>query len=397
MLLLLLSCHANTDAPRDSVADSEPRESVPDTDSAVDSSPDSSADSARETGHDTGPIPIGGACVPGEDTCEAGAGCCTPCCALDAAPVCAALEADGACPLPDLTVDAEMLASSHYVTEEEFAADACAIEEACVGAPGWRRLLRFTTKTPNIGTANLTLGYPSDDPARFQWSECHGHWHMTDYIDYALVDATGGVVATGRKQAFCLMDSEPVADTPQPPSYHCGYQGITVGWADTYTAWLDCQWLDVTDVPAGDYILRLTLDPLGLLRERDTTNNVVEVGVTLADVEDVFAACDPVAVGEDRNCGWSDAGMLPCTPGEEVTVGCEGACDGGCEGDPVLRVCDPAAPSCTASTALGSNDDADCGSACPMLTVECPDGGEIQVLTGAWSSDEAASCAVTTD
>jgi len=191
------------------------------------------------------------------------------------------------------------------------------------------------------------------------------------------------------------MDSEPWTDDAAPPKYHCGNQGITTGWADTYTAWLDCQWLDVTDVPAGDYTLRLTLDPTGMLRERDTTNNVVEVPVTLPGAEDVLAECDPVALGEDRNCGWADAGTTSCVPGDEVTLGCAGACEGGCDGDPVLRLCDSALPNCAADEALGSNDDAACGSACSALTVTCPDTGAIQALTGAWSSDAAASCAVT--
>jgi hypothetical protein len=54
-----------------------------------------------------------------------------------------------------------------------------------------------------------------------------------------------------------------------------------------YEADLPCQWIDVTDVPPGDYVLRATLNQprpesaLPVLVERDYDNNVVEVPVTI--------------------------------------------------------------------------------------------------------------------
>jgi hypothetical protein len=194
--------------------------------------------------------------------------------------VCTALDTRGESPLPDLTVDETRLTDSIIVHEQDFDDGDCAVLEGCVDATGTRRLLRFTTTTPNYGTADLILGSPTEDSDRFEYSTCHAHYHYSEYIEYTLLSADGGVAATGRKQAFCLMDSEPAGGTGSP-KYHCGMQGITAGWSDTYDALIDCQWLDVTDVPAGDYTLQLSLDPNATLREISRSDNVVSVPVTL--------------------------------------------------------------------------------------------------------------------
>ena len=73
------------------------------------------------------------------------------------------------------------------------------------------------------------------------------------------------------------MDSDPW-DNPAPgPVYHCGNQGISVGWADTYPSALDCQWVDVTDLPSGSYTLRLTVDPTDQFPESDEANDSTEI------------------------------------------------------------------------------------------------------------------------
>jgi hypothetical protein len=99
-----------------------------------------------------------------------------------------------------------------------------------------------------------------------------------------LFDEFGAPVVNGRKQAFCLEDSEPI-DPNDPKAgkakYWCGHQGISAGWLDVYPSDLDCQWLDITDVPPGLYELRATVNPEGALTEADYTNNVASVPLLL--------------------------------------------------------------------------------------------------------------------
>jgi hypothetical protein len=130
------------------------------------------------------------------------------------------------------------------------------------------------------------LGVAANQPDLFHYSECHDHHHFDEFADYELRDAAG-VVATGYKPGFCLLDSYSWAWPAEGPHYDCANQGIGAGYGDIYEDVLPCQWIDVTDVPPGDYTLRAVLNQprddsaLPMLVERDYANNTVEVAVTL--------------------------------------------------------------------------------------------------------------------
>ena len=174
------------------------------------------------------------------------------------------------------------------ITDDSFSGSDCEIVEGCVGGPGTRRLLRFDTVTENVGTADLDLGPvppPGVSSGIYVWSPCHMHHHVQGFADYVVTDGSGGVVAVGRKQGFCIEDSEQVEAVPSH-GYTCNHQGITPGWADVYSRYTACQWVDVTGVPSGTYTLSVTVDGSGALPDDDLSNNHVDHGgeylVTLA-------------------------------------------------------------------------------------------------------------------
>ncbi|HZU83285.1 MAG TPA: lysyl oxidase family protein [Polyangiaceae bacterium] len=189
-------------------------------------------------------------------------------------------------PCPDLTVDRYDLLNSIVIDERTFSPTDCAIVEGCMAATGTRRLLRFDTGTVNSGTADLSIGDPTQN-ACFTFSQCHQHYHFRGVGVYTLYQVDGTTVAaTGHKQGFCLEDvvpdwsRTPVAPNPATP-FDCNHQGLHVGWEDVYPADIDCQWIDITDVPPGDYILSVEINAQHYLPESNYDNNDERVPVTI--------------------------------------------------------------------------------------------------------------------
>ncbi len=185
--------------------------------------------------------------------------------------------------LPDLIVNSSRLQSSIYIKTQNIRPSSCSYAEGCVTGTGSRRLLKFDTAIANIGSADLPLGNPAEHPELFEWSLCHDHYHLKSATSYELLTPDLTRVVVGRKNAFCFRDGSKYLSGAGPRyGYTCGNQGITVGWQDVYSAKLDCQWIDITGVPAGTYILRVTVNPAGLLPESNLTNNSAQVTVTIS-------------------------------------------------------------------------------------------------------------------
>jgi len=200
---------------------------------------------------------------------------------------------------PDLIVDPAKL-NVQSVTHESFTSTSCDVVEGMT-QPGARTLLRFYQSTPNFGTGDLVVGNPSQHPEWFYYAPCHHHYHFREYADYRLWKpdqfatwkqlkiANPDVLSrdllaahpelrpiAGNKGGFCVIDIFPYAPVTHPTGAYrsCSTnQGISVGWADEYVPNLDGQFIDVTGVPSGAYVLESEVNAERLYVESNYVNN----------------------------------------------------------------------------------------------------------------------------
>jgi hypothetical protein len=184
---------------------------------------------------------------------------------------------------PDLTVDPKRFVSQMEIIDRLFDDGTCAVPEGAVGGIGYRRLLRFDTVLMNGGDGDLIVGDRSDPnnpyAAYFVFAPCHGHYHIRDFSVYELLNSAGTAVVAGHKQGFCFEDSFKY-DGGKSNGYNCAFQGITSGWGDWYYKQLTGQWIDITGVPEGDYIVRVTINLAGIFDEGENRYpNVIETPI----------------------------------------------------------------------------------------------------------------------
>ena len=198
--------------------------------------------------------------------------------------------------LPDLVLNLAQLRLSlltnTYHSIRHFSDLTCAFEEKCLppirDGPDYRYLFRFDTLVMNMGRKSF-VPYLSGE--EWEWHECHQHYHShLSFATYNLYSLTGGIsMIHGQKVSFCLEDTWYDPTLTVGPYFDCqtgsrdtqGIQGISVGCGDMYNAALDCQWLDVSRVPTGIYLLRIELNPTHNPPESDYSNNVVVCSLTL--------------------------------------------------------------------------------------------------------------------
>jgi hypothetical protein len=118
----------------------------------------------------------------------------------------------------------------------------------------------------------------------------HQHWHFQQFTEYTIVDAASGQVAVSGKRSWCLANTDAI-DLAVPNANWAGYGGdvftmcggpgalwirevLDVGWGDTYSQSIAGQAFDITDLPNGQYSIRVHVNPLGSVLEGSLDNNV---------------------------------------------------------------------------------------------------------------------------
>ncbi|XP_012287530.1 lysyl oxidase homolog 3A [Orussus abietinus] len=187
--------------------------------------------------------------------------------------------------MADLAIDHLELTRTAYLEDRQLYWLQCAMEENCVASRAYeiqkssadwhmetRRLLRFTARIINVGTADFRPFVPKH---LWQWHACHMHYHsMEVFATFDIMNSNGTKVAEGHKASFCLEDNQCMPGVQ--PRYKCanyGDQGISVNCSDIYKHNIDCQWVDITELDPGQYTFKVAVNPEFKVGEMSFDNN----------------------------------------------------------------------------------------------------------------------------
>ena len=147
-----------------------------------------------------------------------------------------------------------------------------------------------------LGNGSLRT-YPEIGIWRYNSSPDHAHWHLLDFQRYELRRLDGSLVVRDRKSGFCIGDRYGVAPgrvagrivRPVFRGFCNSYQptagkvdgGTSVGYSDRYHSRLDGQNLDLTRVPAGEYVLVNRANPQLRIHEVRYENNAASLRIRI--------------------------------------------------------------------------------------------------------------------
>ena len=158
------------------------------------------------------------------------------------------------CSGPDLTIVQPQFISSLSLGSVSAGPNDCRVVESCLNGYGVRTVINFDTYIKNIGDQDYYIGSPGSNPGQFTTNNCHGHAHYEGYAEYRLYKPNGQAIPIGFKNGFCVLDFDGCPDGGIA-KYSCSNMGITKQCGDIYHSGLDCQWIDITDVDTGQYVM----------------------------------------------------------------------------------------------------------------------------------------------
>ncbi|XP_011499169.1 PREDICTED: lysyl oxidase homolog 2 [Ceratosolen solmsi marchali] len=209
--------------------------------------------------------------------------------------------------IADLVLDSIELQRTAHLEDRQLFWLQCAMEENCVSSQAYqvqresqqwylesRRLLRFTARILNAGTADFR---PSVPKHLWEWHMCHMHYHsMEVFATFDIIDSSGKKVAEGHKASFCLEDNQCLPGIK--PRYKCagyGDQGISVNCSDIYKYNIDCQWIDISELNPGLYTFKVAVNPELKVGEMSFDNNAATCKLLYTDT---FAKVHSCVMGQ---------------------------------------------------------------------------------------------------
>lgn len=195
---------------------------------------------------------------------------------------------------------------------------------------GGAKLLKFPAVTANVGNGPMEIRATRSSSTSSDWvgkqvvhntdgstttlpatgaifyfaGDGHSHWHIRDFDSYQLFDSSGTELKRGEKHGFCFEDNTTYRDwvgsprhpeVPVSPVYthegSCGeglpaatsiVHGLSVGWSDTYPSSLPDQAIDITGLPDGIYVVRVTADWQHFWEETNEANNTASAQIRIA-------------------------------------------------------------------------------------------------------------------
>ena len=207
---------------------------------------------------------------------------------------------------PDLQVSTATILNSLEVNSFS-STDECLVAEGCITGIGDRTTLRFTTSISNYGNEDFFIGQTGGVEnlnSNFYWDDCHGHAHFEGYANYQIYTYPElEPLGIGHKNGWCVMDLGGAISSEAPEganypacefTYGCTTMGISAGCSDTYGSGISCQWVDITDLYEGEYVLAVSTnmetDNYIPQYEIDFSNNVVYVLFEFEDEEIISAS-----------------------------------------------------------------------------------------------------------
>jgi hypothetical protein len=171
----------------------------------------------------------------------------------------------------------------------------------------------------SYAAAQRSIGDPARNYVYYEPAAAHRHWHLQGFERFQLRRLDGTTVVQDRKNGVCLGDrytargagrlrrSAKETNSPvdrlhhqfafntgnRPSAFNCQLgrgasssllelrEGISVGQGDDYTFGVDYQWLDITRVPSGRYVVVNEANSRRALVEKRYDNNAASILVSI--------------------------------------------------------------------------------------------------------------------